>query len=72
VAFVAGSPADVFSLLGLVDAVLFISISYLYLHEGKPDREMTEKEMRKRAWIIIAFAVLLIASTIAVFLILAR
>jgi predicted CDP-diglyceride synthetase/phosphatidate cytidylyltransferase len=69
---VAGLPVDVFSLFGLVDAVLFISISYLYLHQGKPERDMTEKEMRKRAWIIIAFAVLLIASTIAVLLLLAR
>jgi hypothetical protein len=69
---VSVSPFGIFSLLGIVDTVLFISISYLYLHQGKLEREMTENDMRRKAWVIIGFAVLLIASTITVFLVLSR
>jgi len=67
------SAADAFlGAFSLMDAVLFLSITYLYLHQGKPEREMTESEMRRKAWYIIGFAVLLIAGTLTVLLLLSH
>ena len=65
-----GLPADLILLFSIVDTILFLSISYLYLHRGKPEHVMTEEEMRRRGWIIIALVVMLITSTIAVCLLL--
>ena len=54
---------------GIADAVLFISITYLYLHNGKGgERLLTDKELKRRGWLIIALAISLLSGLILVVL----